>query len=332
MKTPQGARRCRPFVACAAAGLGLIAALGPAAAEPLYPVATVDTSVLHPVPDEVRAFVTTIVDLSYDGRLDASAPSDPDPALGGLSPKAFLLSRVSPDFMCDRDFGGLCGASGPIAPVYDFLRIWLQENRREIPDFVSEERYDTIEAMPLDALDLSLSDAFLPLLGGELFFRPAPYSAIAKYDRQLSSGRALQNATELCFPSILPIASGTDELQIAHAIAGGGYELMVATYLYGVGGPEKGPYPLRALPKPSAPVTNTIGETVVFVPGADVIETLMPRGDLIGWVYVVPPEGPGGFLDISASGLHPVSPVGQPQICYSIGDTVRFSAHVAAGD
>ncbi|MEW5424817.1 hypothetical protein [Amorphus sp. 3PC139-8] len=332
MSTLRAPRPRLRFSAYAWVGLALFAPIAPAAADPLYPVAAVDTSVLHPVPDSVRAFAATIVDLSFDGRLDAGASADPDPELDGLSPKAFLLSRVSPEFVCDRDFGGLCGASGPLAPIYDFLRIWLLENDREIPDFIYEERYDTIDAMPLDVLDLSLSDAFLPLLGGDLFFRPAPYSAIPKYDRQLSSGRTLATATELCFPSIVPIAGGTDELQIAHAIAGGGYELMVASYLYGVGGSEEEAAPLRALPKPSAPVTNTIGEAVVFVPGADVIETLMPRGDLTGWVYVVPPEGPGGFLDISASGLHPVSPVGQPQICYSVGDTVRFSAHVAAGD
>lgn len=287
---------------------------------------SVDVETISDVPADITAFAETIYRLSEEGALQTGTGTEPQDALGGMSPKQYLLAHVAADFRCERDFGGFCGATGKLRSIYNFISLAAQG---AVPDWVRDETYGSVADMPLIDLDLTLGEALLPLPVADRFTGWDPEGdgapSLPLVLGQLTVSR--NGSNEVCFPGI-PTTGDTYEL--ASSYFGEDYGLSGMAYFLAAGKRNTDVLDLHLRPAGDSAVVNRIKPEVFLAPGPTLVPG--PSGER-RWLLVIPSHGEIGFLDTAGTRLHVLSPVVQDQTCFRTeSGKLMISAYIGAGD
>ena len=262
-----------------------------------FPRAALIDSSIHDTPAPIRAFLEKLKALENDGAFYNDAGMDPRDDLGGRSPKQWLIDHVAADFRCERDFGGLCGDGDP--RQHFLLNFFDDEGWRG---------YDGTSSV-LDPAGLrAVSLSFRNVLRGV----------------DVASGEG-----EHCVPAIGEVRPDLDTVMTAMLGPDGAGMLEAYDNFIAV----NGRYRVRAKPTTKSEVLNGIEREVVFLPAPEDSYQSFDDGNSYTWVYVVPSEGPAGFIALEPGDRIALTAVPQPQICLAMrGGEVRITAHVGAGD
>lgn len=100
----------RTVSGCVMLALALLSAMmAPAFAQSAFPRTQLTDSLDFVAPPEPLArFLETVAALDAAGAFDADSGMEPDPGLGGVPPKLWLLAHLADDLRCERDLGGVC--------------------------------------------------------------------------------------------------------------------------------------------------------------------------------------------------------------------------------
>ncbi len=262
-----------------------------------FPRAAIIESSIHDTPAPIRAFLETLKSLENEGAFYSDAGLDRRDDLGGRSPKQWLIDHVAADFWCERDFGGICGDGDP---RQHFLLNFLDDD--------GWRTYDGTSSLLTESGMRSLS----------ISFRHVTHATV------VASGEANH-----CVPAIGEVSPDLDAVMTAMLGPDGAGMLEAYDNFIAV----NGRYRVRAKPTVNAEVVNGIEREVVFLPAPVDNYQSFEDGKTYTWVYVVPSEGPGGFVALDPGDAIALSAVPQPQICLAMrGGEVKIVGHVGAGD
>lgn len=287
------------WIFAALATLAISPAPAPANADDIrFPRAALVEGSFHQTVPPVRAFLQKLRELHDAGEFYTGSGVTPRDDLGGLSAKQWLMANLSPNFECRRDFGGICESPDPrIKLVYSIL---ADEGWRLMPE--SGPDVDSIEGLALLEFDIA---RFIPTA-------------------DVASGEG-----ESCVPAVGAVTPDRDALMDAYFGPGGSGLLEAHENFVGI----YGRYRVRTKPSQDAPVVNTLSSEAVFLPSATKKHTIYTGDQSLTWTYVVPGDGPTGFIPLEDFDIISLSQVTTPQLCVQmIGGKPMITAFSGGGD
>ena len=289
----------RPLMSVIAIGtwlLSLAAVASPVVAGPEFPrVAIVDSTISPPEP--FKSFLDQIRSYVQSGRLTAGTGDD--------AAKAVVLSHVSPDFFCSRDFGGVCNGQTVHGRLEDFLR--------------RVGHWDKVPVLPPNPSDIEAWDGVdLTDVGMNLdpLLAPLTKSGEAYCSAELTprSFERFQAAIEALMSN--PNSGVTDELLAWYRLNG-----------------ILGTWNVRAAPDIVAPVVGKVSNELAFFPGEGEIlsaEQTLPDGRRFGWFRVSLHDGTEGYVAVDRAKLMTSLDEG---FCMALeGGRPVITEHVGGGD
>ena len=278
-----------------AAATTLALSLPTLAEETRFPRAALVESSYHQIVPPLKAFLQTLKKLDDAAAFDAGQGMKPREDLDGLSAKQWLMNHIAPDFNCRRDFGGMCESNDP---KVRFSYVFLSDHGwGSLGD--GGPKPHTGEG--LNALSLSF----------------APY--LSNLDVANGDGESCVPAIAETSPTVDEVISGFLGQESLEA-----YDNFIGVY---------GRYRIRSAPSLNAPVVNGISSEVVFLPGPGETLSIYENDQNLNWSYVVPAQGPAGFIALEPFDVLQLSGVASPQLCVAMRDgRVVITAHAGAGD
>ncbi len=250
-------------------------------APPLRTYAPVPVSAgrIGPSPAEFDDLINTIKTLEANGEFKSGAGMTPRDDLGGLSAKAFIMSRKADDFRCEADFGGMCGGSD-VEALWDemsFIFGFFDPDEWQARDGFRDMSFDLASEDEIDLTPLAFRFSQLNPAGTPILFDEDGFcQARADYDWETYTESVTAFQETFGF---------TETEQ---------YEALWNS-LRGV----MSRYNVRAEPSLDADIVGSIENEMIYLPVlGEVIEN-----DGHGWRFVNLPDGTVGFAAIKDEDL-----------------------------